>query len=149
MMTSYHYTESGLPNVFIEGLSFPVDDDGDEVIQIPFISALHAEIVRGIIMHKGAMQPEQIRFVRTELGMSQARLGEILGVKGLTVGRWERGEIPMANGSETLLRKLASEQVLKVFDTKIEDLAKNVASAANQDESITIHAQGEGYSLAA
>ena len=148
-MTAYHYTECGLPNVYIEGLDFPVDDEGDEVILIPFISALHAEIVRGIIMHKGAMTPDQIRFVRSELGMSQARLGEVLGTTGLTIGRWERGEHPMDKGSETLLRKLAAEGVLEVFDTKIEDLAMNVASVANDNEPFTIHAESEGYSLSA
>lgn len=148
-MSAYHYTESGLSNVYIEGLEVSFDEDGDEVIQIPFIAALHAEIVRGIVLHKGAMLPEQIRFIRTELGMTQAQLADILGVAALTVGRWERGDNPMDKGDETLLRKLAVENLLSAFDAKIEELAKNVASSQNDTDPITIRADGEGYCLAA
>lgn len=149
-MTKYHYTESGLSNVYIEGLEFPVDDDGDEVIYIPFIAALHTEILRGIVLQKGTMNSEQIRFVRTELGMTQSDLGGLLGVTGLTVGRWERGENPMDKSNETLLRKLAVENLLEAFDAKVEVLAQNVASPANDNDApMTIFAKNEGYSLAA
>ncbi len=148
-MTKYHYTESGLSNVYIEGLEFAVDDDGDEVIHIPFVAALHVEIVRGIVLQKGTMGADQIRFVRTELGMTQSDLGSILGVTGLTVGRWEREECPMDKSNETLLRKMAAENLLGAFEAKVEELAQNIGSPANDNEPMTIMADGERYSLAA
>ena len=40
----YHYTECGLNNIVIEGLSVLIDDDGDEVVEIPYINELHCAI---------------------------------------------------------------------------------------------------------
>ena len=36
---------------------------------------------------------KKIRQIRTRLGLSQAKFGELLGVAGNTVARWERGEL--------------------------------------------------------
>jgi len=37
--------------------------------------------------------PKKIHQIRKRLGLSQAELGELLGVAGNTVARWERGEL--------------------------------------------------------
>ncbi len=37
--------------------------------------------------------PKKIHRIRKRLGLSQAELGELLGVAGNTVARWERGEL--------------------------------------------------------
>jgi transcriptional regulator with XRE-family HTH domain len=38
------------------------------------------------------MRPEEIKAKRLQLGLTQAKLGEALGVSGSDVARWERGE---------------------------------------------------------
>ncbi len=45
-MSNHHYTECGLQNVFIEGLTPVIDDDGDEIITIPAINELHHHCAR-------------------------------------------------------------------------------------------------------
>ncbi len=37
--------------------------------------------------------PRKIHQIRKRLGLSQAELGQLLGVAGNTVARWERGEL--------------------------------------------------------
>jgi DNA-binding transcriptional regulator YiaG len=37
------------------------------------------------------MTPAQIRTIRKALGISQARLGAIMGVRHQTISEWERG----------------------------------------------------------
>ncbi len=37
--------------------------------------------------------PQKIRQIRKRLSLSQAKFGELLGVAGNTVARWERGEL--------------------------------------------------------
>lgn len=148
-MSAYHYIECGLPNVYIEGLAPVIDEEGDEVIEIPFIAALHAEIARGIVMHKGTMTGDELRFLRTEMGMTQAELASFVGVQALTVGRWERGENPMDRSAETVIRKLAIERLLKPFDASIEELARTVASDNGRDDPINIRAMDDGYTLEA
>lgn len=38
------------------------------------------------------MQPEEIKAARLKLNLTQAELGELFGVSGNSIARWERGE---------------------------------------------------------
>ena len=51
--------------------------------------------------------PERLKEIRLELGMTQAQLAEALGVRGNTAARWERGE-PMP----PLMAEMAAEHLL-------------------------------------
>lgn len=147
-MTKYHYIESGLENVFIEGLEPVIDDDGDEVIQIPFISGLHVEIARGIVARDGSIRGKELRFLRTEMGMTQADLASKVNVDGQTVGRWERDEYAVDRTAETVIRRLAGERLIEAFDQSIEDLVEHI-QAETDDTPITIAARGDTYKLCA
>ncbi len=147
-MTRYHYTESGLDHVYITGLNPLIDDDGDEVIEIPYVAGLHAEIARGIILSKGAIDGKEIRFLRTEMGMTQAQLAEIVDVDSQTVGRWEREETSISSTAELVIRRIAGERLVDAFDESMERLVGHVHSAVIDGE-INIEPQGEGYRLCA
>jgi len=147
-MTSYQYIESGLDNVFIKGLSPVVDDEGDEVITIPFVAALHAEIARGIVTRNGAIRGAELRFLRTEMGMTQAELAQTVNVEGQTVGRWERDEFTVDPTAETVIRRLAGERLIEAFDRSIEELVGHV-QAPTRDEAINIQVDDGGYRLTA
>lgn len=147
-MNKYHYIESGLDNVFINGLEPVVDADGDQVIEIPFIGALHAEIARGIVISKGAISGKELRFLRTEMGMTQAELSQKVGVDSQTVGRWEREETPFNSNAELVIRKIAGERLIDAFDESMERLVDRVNSDET-DPDITIDAEADGYRLCA
>jgi DNA-binding transcriptional regulator YiaG len=133
-MTAYHYTECGLDNVMIEGLPPCVDDDGDVVITIPNVSDLHRAIAAGIIKHEAGMSGGELRFLRTEVGMTQAELAKIVHHDAQSIGRWERGEVLIEPTAEALIRLLACELLnLGVEKSTIEELsARCVSTAAPQ-----------------
>ncbi len=110
-MNKYRYYDCGLDNVFIEGVSFVKADDGEDVVRIPNINALHKAIALGIVIRKSMMNGSELRFLRTELGMTQAELAELIHRESLAVSRWERGENPIDPNAETIVRMLAIEKL--------------------------------------
>jgi len=148
-MSAYHYTESGLANVYIEGLNPMIDDDGDEVIQIPAINELHRAIAQGIVCHEKGMSPEELRFLRTEMGLTQSELAQLVHRDKQSVGRWERGECPMEGAVETVIRGLAIERLdLAKVPGGIERLAKSSVQTA-EVQPININHHDGIYQLAA
>lgn len=147
-MSKYQYVESGLDSVFISGINPMIDDEGDEVVTIHAINVLHAEIARGIIESDGGINGAELRFLRTEMGLTQVALGELLSVDGQTVGRYERGDTPIDPTAETLLRRLAGERLVDAFDKSIEELAMLV-HADDADDEINLEATEDGYRLVA
>ncbi len=147
-MTHYHYTECGLQNVYINGLEPVVDIEEDEVFTIPFINALHAEISNGIIHHGNGISGDELRFLRTEMGLTQAELSSIIHKDKQTIGRWERGEVELDSASETIVRLLAIEKLSIPHEASVEDISRrSVASAKPQ--TINIDKNPDGYRLSA
>lgn len=147
-MSIYHYTECGLQNVFIKGIVPITDDDGDEVITVRFINALHNAIAEGIVNHEKGISGEELRFLRTEIGLTQAELATFVHADKQTIGRWERNENIIDSASETVLRKIAIERLLIPFNDGIEKLAKSSVPTA-QSQLINIQATDTGYELIA
>jgi DNA-binding transcriptional regulator YiaG len=110
-MNSYRYTDCGLDNVIIDGVSFVADDAGDEVLSIPNINGLHHVIALGIVTREAMMNGREMRFLRTEMGMTQAELAAIIHREPLTISRWERGESEIDANAETIVRLLANEKL--------------------------------------
>jgi DNA-binding transcriptional regulator YiaG len=110
-MTDYRYTASGLDNVILKGLRVLTDDAGDVVISIPNINGLHQLLTREVATKSTGLHPKEIRFLRTQLGMTQAELAQVVGRDTQTVGRWERGETAPDQSEEMVIRALALEFV--------------------------------------
>lgn len=135
-VVEHHYTECGLMNVFISGIEVQTDDDGDEVIIVPAVNELHHVIAAGIISHAKGITGEELRFLRTEMGLTQSELSSVVNRDKQTIGRWERGDVEIDSASETLIRKLAIEK-LRLEDVAIEELSKrSIPTAETQTISI-------------
>ena len=147
-MSTYHYTECGLQNVYIAGLAPAMDEDGDEVIEIPFINGLHTAIAHGIVKHAKGISGSELRFLRSEIGLTQAELALLVHADKQTIGRWERGEWPIDSTAETVIRRLAIEKLLIPYDQGIEVLARSSVQTA-ETQPININATGQGYTLEA
>jgi DNA-binding transcriptional regulator YiaG len=122
-MSPYHYTECGLDHVMINGVQFIQDDAGESVTTIPNIDGLHRAIATGIVSKSGNLTGKELRFLRTEMGMTQAELAAI--------SRWERGETELIDANaETLIRLFAKEKLNLEIDVTVEDMSqKSVQSA--------------------
>lgn len=147
-MSKYFYTECGLDNVIIEGLTPVVDTDGDEVVEIPAVNLLHVKIAESIVARDGAMSGAELRFLRTEMGLSQVELAELVQRDKQTIGRWEREEKPIDGPAETVIKLIAIESLLEEFSTSVAELARN-SGVEDDDHTINIRAKDGSYDLAA
>ena len=123
-MTEHRYVECGLSNVVIHGIRVVVDDEGDEVITIPAINELHRVIAGGIVQHEHGMSGDELRFLRTEMGMTQAELARLVHRDKQSVGRWERGEKELDSASETVIRRHTIESLGLDIPLGIEELSQ-------------------------
>jgi len=110
-MTAYRYTESGLDNVIIEGAHALVDDAGESCVTIPNVNDLHKAIAQEIVLRRSAMLGRELRFLRTEMGITQAELAALVHRAPLAISRWERGEIEIDSNVETLIRLHATDRL--------------------------------------
>lgn len=107
---AYHYTACGLPNVWIEGIRV-VDDDGEETVRIPNIHGLHRLLAQAVVGANGRLTGAEMRFLRSEMGMTQTELAQLIHRKRLTVSRWEREESTVDGAADTLIRIFATHRL--------------------------------------
>jgi putative transcriptional regulator len=86
----YHYRESGLSNVWLAN-GF---DEHDTPLwtghRYPYVEGLHRAIAHGIVNKGGKLTRTELRFLRQEMGLSQAMLATMLGNEAQTVALWEK-----------------------------------------------------------
>ncbi len=132
-MANYHYVECGLDNVFIEGMDVVEDHGGDETMVIPEIGNLHRVIAEGIVTLPHKMNGKELRFLRSEMGMTQGNLAKILKVKLLTVSRWERDETEINDAAEMLIRLLAIERLSLEVHMNVDELSEKVSDELRKE----------------
>ena len=132
---SYRYTECGLDNVFIEGVDVVQDDHGETVYRIPNVLGLHGTIAHAIIGRRGqAMSGPELRFLRSEMGLTQEEMAKLLQCGRVTVGRWERGESAIDPNAEIVARLLAAERLGVGPDMTVEEMSRNAEWRAQVTE---------------
>lgn len=100
----FHYRNSGLEGIYLLN-GYEVEEvDGEEYVTITDIPGLHNAIGRHLVMHRKALTPREIRFLRNTMDLTQAELAERLGNNSQSVARWEKGETDMPGTAEKLLR---------------------------------------------
>lgn len=107
----YHYTESGLDNIYLKN-GYRINKlRGEEGTAIENIDGLHRAIGLALVNMPSQLQGSEFRFLRTELELSQAGLGKLFGVDKQTVARWEKGETDSAQ-ADRLMRLIYAESIL-------------------------------------
>lgn len=135
----YRYEECGLDYVTIRNMRVVVDDTGEETYCIPNITDLHKLIAACLITRRHGLLGQELRFLRTELGMTQAELGQLVKKDHQTIGRWERGETPIDDNAEVVIRTYAAEALEIPREITIEELARRCVPSA-EIETIDIDA---------
>jgi DNA-binding transcriptional regulator YiaG len=131
-LIDYRYDESGLDNVVLKALPVCTDDDGDEVITIPNVNLLHTTLLVEVATKDGGLLPKEIRFLRTEMGLTQGQLGELVGRDAQSVGRWERGETPIEKAHEMIVRAAALEHTEQEVASMMELAQRTVPTAVSK-----------------
>ena len=144
MHKEYRYTECGLDNIVIVGVDFLTADDGEKVLVIPAINQLHALIAEGIIRRSGRMSGKELRFLRTEMGLTQKNLAELLHRDAQSIARWEKGEVEIDGNADTFVRLLAEERLGLRGAGGVEATSRRSARAKG-DPIIRIRAEEDGH----
>lgn len=91
----YHYQECGLRNVWLVNGYAEHETPYGPGISIRDIEGLHRVIARGLVSKGGKLTGAEVRFLRQEMGLSQAKLASLLGNDPQSVALWEkRGSQP-------------------------------------------------------
>jgi len=100
----YHYTESGLQNVWLVGVEIFKCDCGEKFAFIPYVKELHKLIAEILLKQENQLSGRDIRFLRKHMGLKAKDFAERLGVKNVTVSRWEQGETIPPKTIDRLIR---------------------------------------------
>jgi DNA-binding transcriptional regulator YiaG len=147
-INAYHYTECGLDNVIVHGISAVVDDAGETVLTIPNVNGLHRSIAKAIVSKRSSMSGKELRFLRTEMGMTQAQLAAMIHREPLAISRWERAEVPMDSNADTLIRLHAIQVMRLDVEASVMEISGWVTPRADEVQ-IKIDGSDPQYPLAA
>jgi putative transcriptional regulator len=109
---TYHYTDSGLDNVYLlNGFAVHKTKYG-EGVSIDDTAGLHRLIGRWLIDLPKPLTGAEFRFLRLEMDLSQARIAAIIGSTEQNVRRWESTRTkPIQGPADRLLRALYNEYI--------------------------------------
>jgi putative transcriptional regulator len=107
---AYHYTESGLDNIYlIDGYTIHKTPYG-EGVSIQNTDALHKAIGKWLIDQPHPFNGAELRFIRTEMELTQRVLAGLIGTEEQTLRLWEKSRKKfMPSTADRLLRAIYSE----------------------------------------
>ena len=130
----YHYTESGLQNVWLTNGYKVKKTTAGNAVAIVDADGLHQTIGRAIA-RKGYMTGSDLRFLRKELDLSQTRFGSLVGSSEESVSLWERrGRVPKS--ASRLMQAIYLESI--DGNVKLKELIERLAELdrAHQDRMV-------------
>lgn len=128
----YHYTDSGLDNVYlINGYSEHETPYG-RAVSIENLDGLHEAIAGGLLKATKPLNGAELRFLRHELDLSQKRLAQFLGMSEQSVARWEKKRShPIEPMADRIVRLIYAE--CKQGASEVLDLVKHLAEADHNE----------------
>jgi putative zinc finger/helix-turn-helix YgiT family protein len=151
MKGDYRYTESGLKNVVLQGITLhKCRKCGELLPEIPHIKKLHARIALELLYKEGPLIGEEIRFLRKEMRFKAIELAALLGVHKVTVSRWENNEEKIGPSSDRLLRYIYATRRIEEMAAHLDELGgEEVSKEIRRDvRRLEDHARGIKRTLA-
>jgi DNA-binding transcriptional regulator YiaG len=114
----YHYTESGLRNVYLSNGYEEVETDYGVATRIINAEGLHTAIASQLIVQP-FLSGREFRFLRVQMDMTQRQVGEYLGVGPQSVAMWEKaGRVPRKADQmiRALYRNIPTKEIAHVLD---------------------------------
>ena len=102
----YEYVSCGLDGIYLLNGFELHTHDGEEYVSIKDVEGLHIAIGKYIVLHRKALVPQEVKFLRRTMEMTQEELAASLGKNSQSVARWEKGQNDIPGTEEKLLRLL-------------------------------------------
>lgn len=123
-----HYKECGLDDVYlVSGYEIEKTPYGDG-LSIKDIDKLHIAIGCRLANQKKVLSGKELRFLRKQMGRTQATLGKVLGLSSQQVARYEKGESEISGPIDLLVRALFIQ-----FNGRVVDIQKLSEALAEMD----------------
>lgn len=127
------YDDCGLRNIWLaNGYRYEDIDGHGRCLEIDNIEGLHRTIAHHLVNYRKRLSGSEIRFLRVEMGMSQKRLADSLGVDEQTVSLWERSMRRPAVAAERMLRLMYLEHADGT--TKVAEMIEKWNDSDRQEE---------------
>jgi len=132
---TYNYTISGLDYVYLKNGYTNHETDYGPGVSIEDADELDESIALYIITDLSRLAGQDVRFIRSMLDYSQAKLANALGVTRLTVIRWENKPHALIPGAaDRFLRVLADKELFEGTHTDlIVSLSSDISGKRTSD----------------
>ncbi len=113
---THHYRESGLDNIYLKNI--PINKCkkcGEYEIEIKNTEELHILISFALMLKPDALIAKEARFFRKLLGYTEEQMANALGIKRVTVSRYETSDKPLNLERDKHLRRFFLEKKGKKF----------------------------------
>ena len=111
------YRDCGLKNIWLaSGYRWEEVEGIGPCLEIEDIDGLHRAIGHHLVNYRKRLSGPEIRFLRTEIGLSQKRLADTLGVDEQTVSLWERSKRRPAVAAERMLYLEFADKTTKLAE---------------------------------
>ena len=129
----YHYTLSGLDNIWLKNGYQEHEYGGQKGISIHDLDGLHRKIALSIVNKKAPISAKEFKFLRIEMDMSQKLIGDLMGKSDQMIAHWEKGNSAIPVLADKAIRDLYMESIggspiagllgeLKDLDRQLHDL---------------------------
>ena len=100
----FHFVDSGLPNVYLIGIKYFINEDGNQVAEIPALKQLMMLIASDLVLSPDDLTGAEIKFLRKRLGKKGSEYCKFLGVGPETLSRIENGKQKISSQVQKLAR---------------------------------------------
>lgn len=148
---NFKYEASGLDYVTLVNIEVRrCGKCGEWEAVIPHMEGLHRVIARTIAKFPTRLRGDEIRFLRTYLGLSSADCAELLGVAPATMSRWEneKSKSEMSLGFERMLRLMVFNRE-PIQSYPLSELAEKRSPAPKKPPTMHFRRNGQDWQSAA
>lgn len=110
---THHYVESGLNGIYLENVPVWECDCGYSEVSLPALMNLHELICKALVMSPFPLRGEEIRFIRTTMGLQAKDLATRFNISAVTVSRWENDKTRMNRANAYLFKMMVDDHFTK------------------------------------
>ncbi len=143
-----NYTDSGLPNVWLDNVEVrrcPMCKE--HVVIISAVEHLHRAIALAVTMKPSRLTGMEVRFLRKILGFSGVDFARHVGVDPTILSKWENDALPIGEQSDRLLRMMVVHG-RPIEEYPLEKLA-NIDSNSHEPAKINLRVSGREWQAVA